>query len=637
MTMLDRMRRHRGWLKWSLGIVVIGLILFYVPQFLGLGASGASPSDALATVNGRSVTKAVFDRIYDQRVTQMRASYGDISDDLLKQLGVGQQVLEQLINQQAIIAEANRLGLSVSDGELRERLVHSPTFLNDDGVFVGEERYRQILDSARPPMRPDEFEQQFRESLLGEKLEAAVTGWVRVSDADVEREYRRRNEKVKLDVAAFTAAEFKAGIQPTDAEIAAQFAASPDKYKVPEKRHVRFLAVDAQAFRAKMTVTPDEVKQRYQDNIQTYSTPEQVRASHILFKTQGKDDAAVKKLAETVLAKAKAGGDFAALAKQYSDDDSKDKGGDLDYFSKGIMVKEFEDAAWAMKPGEISGLVKSQFGYHIIKVTDHRAAMTKTLDDVRTVIEDQIRLEKAQAEAAKAATDIGKEIKTAADLDRVAKEHGLTVGDSGLFARDEPIAGLGFSDAVAAEAFSLEANKVSGAIATPQGTAFIALVEVKPAHAPTLDEVHDKVRDDVINTKAVALAAAKASTMAKAAHGGNFAAAAKAQGVEAKTTDLITRGSSLPGVGISDKVDAAAFTMKKGDTSDPIATDTAVVVVQVMDRQDVTPAGLDSQRDSLRSQLLQQQRDEFFGAYMLKARKKMKIEYNEAVLKTVLG
>jgi peptidyl-prolyl cis-trans isomerase D len=272
-------------------------------------------------------------------------------------------------------------------------------------------------------MRPSEFEATYRSELIAEKLQAAVTGWVRVSDNEVDEEYRHRNEKVKLDLAVFTANQFRAGIQPTDAELDAR--APSDTYRMPEKRRVRYLSIDADALRPKMVATDPEIEARYKDNLSTYSTPDQIRASHILFKTEGKDEAAVKKVAESVLAKVKAGGDFAALARQYSDDElSKKNGGDLDYFGRGTMVKEFDEAAWALQPGQISDLVKSQFGFHIIKVVDKKAATTKTLAEVRPQLEDQIKLEKAQAEAQKTADALTKEITTPADLDRVAKARG---------------------------------------------------------------------------------------------------------------------------------------------------------------------------------------------------------------------
>jgi peptidyl-prolyl cis-trans isomerase D len=393
---------------------------------------------------------------------------------------------------------------------------------------------------------------------------------------------------------------------------------------------------------ARMTVTPQDVEARYKDSIASFSTPEQVRASHILFKTEGKDEAAVRKVAESVLAKVKGGGDFAALAKQYSEDDdggkggSKANGGDLDFFGKGAMVKEFEEAAWGLQKGQTSDLVKSPFGFHIIKVTDRKPAVTKTLAEVRPQLEMQIKSEKAQGEASTIANAVASSIKTPADLDKVAKERNLNVGDSGLFSREEPLAGLGFAPTVSAEAFTLEQGKVSGLLQTNQGYVFITVTEVKPSYVPKVDEVKDKVREDVVRTKAVEIARQKANAMAAAAKG-NFAAAAKAAGVEVKSTDFITRGTALPEVGVSDKVDQAVFALKAGETTAPIATDTAVVVARVKEKQDITPASFELERESVRNQLLQQHRGEFFGAYMTKAKDKMKIDYNQAAIATILG
>jgi peptidyl-prolyl cis-trans isomerase D len=634
--MLDRMRRHRAWLKWSLGIVVLTFILLYIPSFLKQDGVGAAPTDTLATVDGRAIKVGTYQRAYQTQINRLRGAYGDqLNDQMLKQLGISQRLVQQLIEEEAMLAEAGRLGIKVSDAELKERILRMPEF-QEGGQFVGNARYTAMLRMARPPITPVEFEDQIRRSLTIEKLQHALTGWVRVSDADVDQEYARRNEKVKLDLAVFTANQFRAGIQPTDAEIQARFNANPEAYRLPEKRRVRYLSIDAEALRAKMTATPQEVEARYQQNLATYQTPEQVRASHILFKTEGKDEAAVKKVAETVLAKAKAGEDFAKLAKQYSEDGSKDQGGDLDYFGRGAMVKEFEDVAFSQAPGQISGLVKSQFGFHIIKTVDKRAAATRTLAEVKPQLEDQIKFEKAQAEASKVADEVAKDIDDPSDLDRVAAARSLTVGDSGLFARDEPLAGLGFAPTVSAEAFRMDQGKVSGVLRTNQGYAWITLVEVKQSALPKLDEVKDKVSADVVRTKAVDLARAKAETMAQAAKT-NFAAAAKAAGVEVKSTELITRGTAIPEVGTNKAVDDAVFALKVNETTGPIATDNAVVVARVKERQDAKPEELAKSRPSLRAELMNQRGNEFFGAYMTKARDRFTVKYNENALKLLFG
>ena len=197
-----------------------------------------------------------------------------------------------------------------------------PAF-QENGQFIGEQVYEQVLRMQRPPLTTEEFEDNLRRALLVEKLRAAVTDWVAVSDADVEREYRARNEKVKLQLVVFTPDKVQNEVTVTDAELSAYFDKHKDRYRVPEKRKIRYLLVDADAVQAKVVVPPGDIERYYQQNIQQYSTPEQVRASHILLKTEGKDDAAVKAQAEAVLKQVKSGADFAELAKKYSEDESQ--------------------------------------------------------------------------------------------------------------------------------------------------------------------------------------------------------------------------------------------------------------------------------------------------------------------------
>src|SRR5262249_27426399 len=204
----------------------------------------------------------------------------------------------------------------------------------------------------RPPLTPAEFEDGVRRGLTVEKLRETLTDWLSIQDKELEQEYRRRNDKVKLAVISFTADSFRAKVQVSDADVAAYFESHKDDFKTPEKRKIRDLVVEVEAIRAKPVVPPADVERAYNNNIDQYTTPEQVRASHILFKTEGKDDAAVKAKAEDVLKQTKAGADFAQLAKKYSEDESNAKqGGDLDYFGRGRMVAECVQRVLAMEPG----------------------------------------------------------------------------------------------------------------------------------------------------------------------------------------------------------------------------------------------------------------------------------------------
>ncbi len=320
-----------------------------------------------------------------------------------------------------------------------------------------------------------------------------------------------------------------------------------------------------EALRGKSQPSSREIERAYNDSLELYSTPEQVRASHILLKTEGKDEAAVKAKAEQVLKEVKApDADFAALATKYSEDEASAKqGGDLDYFARGRMVPEFEQAAFSLEPGKVSELVKTQYGFHIIKVVDKKAASTRTLDEVRPQIQDQLAWEKAQAAATSLAGTLEGQISSPADLDKVARENGLKVEESGYFTRDEPIMGLGPSPQAAAEAFELNTGQVSGAVRASRGFAFFTVTGKQAPRLPKLDEVKDRVREDITREKAKELARQKAAAAAAALKGAaDFAKAAKAAGVEVKTTEQLPRESPLPEVGASRQVDEVAFALR---------------------------------------------------------------------------
>jgi peptidyl-prolyl cis-trans isomerase D len=621
MTMLDRMRRHKNWLKWSLAIVVLAFILLYIPDFLRNPNAAAGSSDVVATVDGRDITVARFRRVYNQQMQAYRSAYGgNVDEKMLKQLGIDQRVVQQMIEEETALAEADRLGITATDAEVQQRILAIPAF-QDNGRFIGDERYRQLLGMQNPPMLPADFEEQVRRGITVEKLQGALTDWITVGDTELDAEGKRRNEKVKLSAVAFPADKFREGVVASDAEIASYFDAHKDGFKIPEKRKIRFALVDMQGIRDRITIS------------------QQVRASHILLMTQGKDDADVKKRAEEILAKAKApGADFAKLANQYTEEDAgKTKGGDLDYFSKGQMVPEFDKVAFALQPGQTSDIVKTQFGYHIIKVTDKKPATSKSINEVKGQIEDSLKWERAQNEAQRTADDIATRLKKPADFDAVAKPRGLVVSDSNFFGKDEPITGIGMAPAVADRAFDLKDGEVSDPIRTPQGFAFITVTGRQESTTPTLDDVKERVREEVVKKKAIEAARQRAASLAPQMKTGDFDAAAKAAGLEVVTTDLIARGSPIGALGTSPALDAAAFALPQGGVSDPVVTETGAAIVKVIERKDPSAADLASARAATKTELVNERRNRFYASYMTKARDRMKVNINRQVLAALLS
>ena len=638
MTMLDRMRRHKSWLKWSLGLVCLAFVIFYIPDFLRGSGAGAAATDTVATVEGQPIKAEEFRRTYQSQLQAYRSAYGgNMNEALLKQLGVDQQILQQMVDERAALAEATRVNISVSDAELRARILAIPAF-QENGAFIGEDRYRQVLQMQNPPLTTTDFEEGIRRSLVVDKLRAAVTEWMSIADKEVEQEYRRRNDKVKLAVVTFPIESFRADVKATDEEVASHFDAHKDSFRIPEKRKIKYLLVDTDAIRSKIVVPAADIERSYNDGLSQYQTPEQIRASHILLKTEGKDDAAVKARAEGLLKQAKSGADFAELAKKNSEDEgTAPNGGDLDFFGKGRMVPEFDAAAFALKPGETSDLVKTQYGYHIIKVVDKKEGTTKSLADVRQQINDQLAFERAQAQAGDLAQSLQQQISKPADLDTAAAGRGLQVQESGFFARDEPILSLGASPEVVSRAFEMNQGAVSGAIATSRGIVFITVTGKNDSYIPKLDEVKDKVRDEVIKEKAREFGRQKAAELAaKVKSAPDFEKAAKAGGFSAETTELLTRDAPIPGLGVAPAVTDAAFKLPKGAVSDPINTDTGSAIVKVVDKQEVTDTEITSNKDRFREELLADRKNRFFSSYMSKAKQKMRIEVNrEAVQRTI--
>ena len=639
MTMLDRMRRHKGWLKWSLALVVLTFVVFYIPDFLTT-TTGASPNETIADVEGEPITVGTFTRRYNAQVQAYRNAYGgQMNDQLLKQLGIDRQILQQLIDEESMVAESRKQGITVSDVEIRERILALPGF-QENGTFVGEQRYRQILQVQNPPLSTTEFENSLRRALMIEKLRTALTGWMSVNDADVVAEFRKRNEKIKLEVVPVTAEAFKSQVTVTDAELVPFFEKAKDKYRIGEKRKIKYAQVNVEQVRGTITVPETEIAAFYQQNLSQYQTPAQLRASHILFKLEGKDEKVVQALAEDVLKKAKApNADFAALAKQYSEDDTNNQnGGDLDYFGRGRMVAEFEQAAFGMKAGEISNLVKTAFGFHIIKVVDNQPDQTRPIAEVHAELEDQLKWQKAQAEAERIAKSLEATTKTPADLDKVAKERNLAVVETSLIASDEPIQGVGAQPELSGRVFGMKEGEVTPAMRVATGWVFATVTGRQDSYVPQLAEVKAKVADDVRQEKAAEMAKQRATAIATdLKNAKDFAAAVKRAGLEVKTTELVARGTAIPDLGISEAVDAAAFALPQGGVSDAITTPTGTAVIRVVEKVGVTDAEVESGKDVLRDELVNVRRDKFFGTYMQKAKSGLKVNIKQDTLARITG
>ena len=623
MTMLDGMRRHKGWLKWSLGLVALGLLSLGLPAlFQGTPPPTGALTDVLAQVGDRQITVGEFRTVYLRQLQNYQLqSGGEITREILQSMGIDRQILQQMIDEHAALQEAERLGVTVTDTEVGEYILSLPAF-QANGQFIGEQAYIQTLQQQTPPMTPASFEEDVRRSLMLERLQAAVTNWIAVTDEDLQREHVRRNEKIRVSAISFRADDFREGIEATDEDVAALYDQNATDYMVPEKRRLRFVLIDVPALKASFAPTDADVQGYYDTNRTRYTERVTLRASHILLATEGKDLAEVQTQAAAIVAEARGGADFAELARQYSQDEStKEIGGDLGLITPGQMVPEFERAAYALEQGEVSEPVTSLFGVHIITATEKTGGTSQLLDEVRESIVDLLKQEYAESRATSYAQAMADDITTAADMVTAAQQRGFEPQDTLFVSPGEPILGLGFSAEVTAQAFQLGPGQVAGPIQTPTGPAFVTVVDIQDPSLPPLDEVERRVRDDVIRKKALVAAQARAAEVATLLQTAeDFTQAAEAEDLEVSASDFIARGGAVPGVGLNAAVEAAAFSLSANETSDPVLTGNSAVILHVHERQEATASDFQATRETLRSELIAERQSQFLAAYLENAK-----------------
>lgn len=626
-----------------LGLVVAilagGMLLYLVPQ--GPGTSDAASSDTVAKVGDQTVTVADV----RQELTQIEQR-GQIPKQF--EAIYAQNILKQLTFQKELEYEAKRLNITVSDQERADRIKQFlPTAFNGDS-FVGMDRYSQEV-STRFQLTVPVFEELIRQGLLEEKFRQLVTDGISASPQELQQEFRDRNEKVKLDYVLIKPEDLELKITPTDAEVKAAYEKNRAKYQLPERRVVRYGLLDINQLRQNVHVSDDQLKEQYQQNIKDYQVPNRVHVQHILLMTVGKTDAEVeeiRKQAEDILKQAKKGGNFNDLAKKYSQDPgSKDKGGDLGFIVQGQTVPEFEKTAFSLDKGQISDLVKTQYGFHIIKVIDKETAHTKPFEEVKDSLRAPLMLNEADKESSDAADKISSEERRTSKvtLDDLAKEFHLTVSETRPVAATDQLLELGNSKDVKDEIFRLKSGEVSPPIRTDRGYVILSIKDIQPSHQGTLEEVRDRVVSDIQKEKAAQLALLNADELSRRVKAGEkFDAVAKSLSLDPKTSDSIARSGSIPGVG-SGKQLSAAFDMKPGDVSAPMNLGSSRVVYQVVAKDEPNPADFDKQIKDLTQAVVQNKRTVAFEAFRsalearLKQEGKLKTYPEKLKLSTDLG
>ncbi len=559
--LLSLMRKQaQSWLIKVLIAVIAAVFVFYFGYSFQVKRSLRT-----ACVNGELITSSEYHKAYYDLMERFRRQYKDIwNDDLAKKLGLKQMALDNLINQRLISQEAGKLGLEVTKKEIQQAIMEYAAF-RVNGRF-DMRRYRALLRTSR--MKPEEFESVLAQELLEKKLRAFLLAFATVTDREILDQYTYDHEKIKTSFVLFSPDRFKPSVQPDEAGLKDFFEKHKEDYRVPEKIRLVYIEIDPKDLEKGIQIPDDDIKSYYEYNIDNYTVPEKVRARHILFKVDRNAPAEevkkVKEKALSVLKKARDGADFAELAKKYSEGPTRSKGGDLGYFSKGQMVKPFEEAAFKMKPGQISDLVRTRFGFHIIKVEDIKKAHTQSLEAVR----DQIRKTLLQNKSVDMAYEKGQtlidQMPYDTELSKYAVAHGLKTRDTDYFSRDGKIPGIGGDAKLMQTLFGLEKGETSDLLEL-QGKYYIFQVtDRKPAYVPELKAVRDKVNADFMNNLAAGEAKSAAERFLAALKKGKaWDDLAGEQDLKTVETGFFSRGDTVPRVGYAPDLNEMLFSLNK--------------------------------------------------------------------------
>jgi peptidyl-prolyl cis-trans isomerase D len=633
--MLRMMRKNaKSWV-----VKFIFAVLIIVFSFWGVGSMTAKKMTVAATVNGKIIERRALDKTFRdvwQRYEKQARGRFNPNEQQIKQLK--REALDNLINRRLLLDQAAALGLDVTPEELRRKIAELPAFQHN-GRF-NPELYRRALSYYR--QTPGQFESGFKEDLLIEKVRLVIGDGAKVVPDEVDAIYKGQREEIALDLIKLDPRDYVAGVEVKEEGLKKFFTANREKFRIPEQRKIVTVVVETKPLLDSIKISPDEIAKYYQDNLDKYKVKERVKARHILIKL-GKDASAeeVKKAKARIAAiekELKAGKDFAELAKKNSEGPSAASGGDLGWFPRGAMVKAFEDAAFALKSGEVSGPVRTQFGFHLIKVEKHEPAHTRKLAEVSPEIEQHLRrqalpglLEKKLKEIRQALAD-----STPKDFADKAKKLGYKVVSSGLFAqKGGAIAGIGKDPALAAKAFQTEVGKTGELVNPGRNSYFFMVTTKKASYLPKLDEVKKRVekayRYDLARKKVKKLAEQIAKELEK---GKKFAEVAKAFKLKITETDFFPRGrGTIPGFGTDPALIHQVFALQADEISPALHSRDLVGFARLRERRlkDTEPER-EKAKKMIRTQLRQYKRSHLMQEFVMGLRRAAEIKVMEGVL-----
>jgi len=617
-------------------VVAASMLMYLVPNY----NTGSTSSDAIvAEIGSDAITLAETQRLI-QSTIRGRQLPPEILPNYIPQM------VDQMVTERAMVLEAERLGMQVSDADVADSIRQMVPSLFPDGKFVGKEAYAGML--AQQNMTIDQFEADLkRQILLTRFRDIAMEGTI-VTGPEIEAAYRKKNEKIKVEFVLLKADKYQAESQPAQPEMQHFYQANLSRYTSPEKKNLTILVADQAKLEAAANPSDADLQRMYSQNQEAFRTPERVKARHILLKTQGKpasEEAAIKAKGESLLKQIKGGADFAKLAKENSEDGSAANGGDLgDWITHGQMVPEFDKAIFALKVGQTSDLVKTTYGFHIVQTLARQDGGVRTFAEVRNELAAQWKKQRVndlmQQASDKAPTALQKD---PAHPEKVAAEYNMQVVRVDNYSTGTTVPELGAMADFDQAVNPLKKGEVSQAVSSPTKIALAMVTDVIPPHPASYDEVQNQIRELMVTNRSNSAVQKHAGELLEKtkALGGDLEKAAKSMGLEAKTSTDVDRAGNIEGIGLASYL-SEGFTKPDGTILGPLTLpDGGSVVAKVISHSPADLSQLDTQRAAIRDDIKSQRARERNSLFETGVKdmliKQGKIKIHQDVINRLIG
>ena len=687
--MMNFIRQKLKFLMWFVAAFFVGGLFFVggrtigqnwlvniMPVSLLVAMPGCARSAGIIMrVGNYSVKIDEFKRVKENSIANARRQYGENFETYAGNIDFDQRAIDSITKYALLLQEADKHKIYISKSELQEGIREFPYLTKQKTDMMPDEiasrvKFLQYYSWAKTrdgkfnrglfefllekegKITPDEFSKEVENGLRIARLKDMLYQSALVTDMEIQQEYREQNEKAKIRFVELLSKDLDSEVEIDDAELSDFFQENMLNYKTNDKVNIEFIKIDPKEFEGKIKINDAEVASYYKAHKeQDYFDPEKVKARHILVSTgsaaSAEDKAKAKAYAEEILKEAKKpDADFAVLAEQFKKDPFEVKHEDLGFFERGRMVKPFEEAAFALSPGEVSDIVETSYGYHVVKVEAKTPSQTKPLEEVKNEIVKKLKEEEAKVRAREKADDIQYIVMSEQSLQAAIDANpdlNLKIQKTGLFAKNEFIPNLGsaytYKD-VAEEAFNLKIEELSSLVEAKTygdrilGYFMFKLIDKKSGGLPKLEDVKSDVTQDLRKENAIKLAVAKAKgIMAAKGSEDNLDKIAKGNNLEISESELFTMSArgyiqGKPSSINSKEAMSKAFGMNVGDIAGPFEGSNSVFIIELVEREKFDQekfAEDEDQKNELRNQLLTQKKQKIYNTWYQKVKSSAEI------------